>query len=160
MAKSTQRNRAVISARTKHNSSDSQSRGVASVASAPGQRVGRVKGGVSRTTEIKDAKAASPRKRPLKNSAEFVRIDARIPKHIKAALEEAAHIQGLSQTDFMVAVISDAANKVIQDNSIIQLCVQDQKAIVAALQNDSPSVKKYGKLRQAIRNSRKMVETS
>lgn len=105
-------------------------------------------------------KAAPSRKRPLKNSAEFVRIDARIPKHIKTALEEAAHIQGLSQTDFMVAVISDAANKVIQENSITRLCLQDQKAVAAALQNESPSVRKYGKLRQAIRNSRKMTGTA
>lgn len=92
-----------------------------------------------------------------KKDSDFVRIDARIPKHVKTALEEAAHIQGVSQTDFMVSVISDAANAIIRENNIIQLSVQDQKAIVASLQDENPSVARFAKLRRAIRRSRKMA---
>jgi uncharacterized protein (DUF1778 family) len=93
----------------------------------------------------------------MKNSTDFVRIDARIQRHIKTALEEAAHIQGLSQTDFMVAAICEAANKIIRENSVIQLCVEDQRTLASALLDESPSTKQFGKLRRAVRRSRAMA---
>ncbi len=68
----------------------------------------------------------------IKKESDFVRIDARVPKHVKTALEEAAHIQGVSRTDFMVSVISSAANRIIRENGIIQLCLQDQNRRFAA----------------------------
>ncbi len=101
--------------------------------------------------------AAPSRKRVVKGDSDFLKFEARVPSHIKSALEEAAYLQGLSQTDFMVSAISDAANRVIRENNVIQLSLQDQKTIVAALQKKNPSVRKCEKLRQAIRRSREMA---
>lgn len=94
-----------------------------------------------------------------KQSATMVRIDARIPSHVKEIVTRAASIQGRSQTDFMIAALSEAAQKVIADNAVIQLCLADQKALAASLLDDktSRSGENLPRLRRASREHAKKV---
>lgn len=92
----------------------------------------------------------------------MTRIDARIPSHVKEIVARAASIQGRSQTDFLIAALSEAAQKVITDDAVIQLCVADQRTLAAALLEDmsSPSVEKLPRLRRAAKkHSRKVAST-
>ena len=66
-----------------------------------------------------------------------VRIDARIPAHIKENLAMAAALQGRTQTDFLIAAVNDAAQKVIAEHSLIRLCLDDQKMLAAALLDEN-----------------------
>lgn len=47
--------------------------------------------------------------------------------------------------------------KAIQDGGIIHLSARDQATLVAALESKKTSVKRFAKLREAIRHSRKMA---
>jgi uncharacterized protein (DUF1778 family) len=51
----------------------------------------------------------------------IVRIDARIPAHIKERLAVAAALQGRTQTDFLIAAVNEAAQKVIAEHNLIRL---------------------------------------
>ncbi len=93
-----------------------------------------------------------------------VRIDARIPAHVKESVALAATIQGRTQTDFMIAVLSEAAQKVIAEHSVIRLCMEDQKALAAALLHDDAddpkaSGKKLARLRKAMKDHSHAVES-
>lgn len=94
-----------------------------------------------------------------KQSPVMVRIDARIPSHVKEIVTQAASIQGRSQTDFMIAALSEAAYKVIADNAVIRLCLADQKALAASLldEKNSPAAGKLSRLRRASREHSKKV---
>jgi len=74
---------------------------------------------------------------------ETVRIDVRVPLHIKELLVQAAALEGRSQSDFLVAAVSEAARKVIDGHAVIRLCVADQQTLAAALTDAtrSPSVR-------------------
>ncbi|MDR1535108.1 MAG: DUF1778 domain-containing protein [Planctomycetota bacterium] len=93
-----------------------------------------------------------------KQSPAMVRIDARIPSHVKEIVIQAASLQGRSQTDFMIAVLGEAARKVIADNAVIRLCLADQKALAAFLLDDRrPSAGKLSRLRRACREHSKRL---
>lgn len=95
-----------------------------------------------------------------KRSTVMVRIDARIPSHVKEIVTRAASIQGRSQTDFMIAALSEAAQKVIANNAVIQLCLADQKALAASLleEKTASAAGKLSRLRRASReHSRKVA---
>lgn len=93
--------------------------------------------------------------------ARTVRIDARIPSHVKEIVQYAASIQGRTQTDFMVTAIQEAAQKVIADSSVIQLCLEDQRALAGALQNEKelPATKGLARLRRVVRDHDKKVKS-
>ena len=90
----------------------------------------------------------------------IVRIDARIPAHIKENLVMAASLQGRTQTDFLITAINEAAQKVIAEHKIIQLCLEDQKILAMALldEHHSPDAQ-TSRLRQAIDDHTRDVES-
>lgn len=87
---------------------------------------------------------------PTQAQSETVRIDARIPPHIKEMLAQAAALEGRSQSDFLIAAVSAAARKVIDEHSIVRLCLADQQILAAALADEkrSPSAR----LQKAVRD--------
>lgn len=80
-----------------------------------------------------------------------VRIDARIPAHIKENLVVAAALQGTTQTDFLIAAVNEAAQKVIAEHSMIRLCLEDQKLLATALLDERHTPNpRTARLRQAM----------
>jgi uncharacterized protein (DUF1778 family) len=63
------------------------------------------------------------------------RLEARLPASIHATLKRAAKLQGRSLTDFVVGAAHDAAQRAIENHSIIRLSAEDQKRFVQALIN-------------------------
>lgn len=109
------------------------------------------------------AKSAMTRvpRQAVRDKGRMVRIDARIPFHVKEIVQHAASIQGRSQTDFMVTAIQEAAQKVIAESSVIRLCLEDQRELAAALLDDkpSPATKGPARLRRAARDHGKKVKS-
>ena len=89
-----------------------------------------------------------------------VRLDARIPAHIKESLVTAAALTGRSQTDFLIAAVSEAAQKVIAEHSLIRLCLDDQKALTKALLGGvDNSGDRFSRLSQAMRDHEREVDS-
>lgn len=109
----------------------------------------------------KTAAKATQRHSAVSGKPRTVRIDARIPAHVKEIVQYAAGIQGRSQTDFMVTAIHEAAQKVIADNAVVRLCVEDQRRLAAALAGGASSTDAKGlaRLRRAVRDHGKKVES-
>ncbi len=63
------------------------------------------------------------------------RMDARIPADVKALLQRAAALQGLTLTEFMLAVTTDAARRVIHEHEIISLSLADSEMFLARMEN-------------------------
>lgn len=97
----------------------------------------------------------------VRDSSRMVRIDARIPSHVKEIVQYAASLQGRSQTDFVITAIHEAAQKVIDDNSVIRLSLADQMALADALLNDKPPEITPGlaRLQRALREHDKRVKS-
>lgn len=79
-----------------------------------------------------------------------VRIDARIPANIKESLVMAAALEGRTQTDFLIAAVAEAARRTIAEHSVINLCLEDQHALAAALADDERMPSK--RLQKAMRD--------
>jgi len=90
-----------------------------------------------------------------------VRLDARIPAHIKESLAMAAALTGRSQTDFLIAAVNEAAQKVITEHKLIRLCLDDQKTLAKALTGDGPERfdGSFDRLSQAMRDHESTVES-
>jgi len=65
------------------------------------------------------------------------RLDARVTKEEKRIVETAASLRGISVTDLMRTAITDAANKIIQENETLTLSEREREAFVQALMNPS-----------------------
>ena len=63
------------------------------------------------------------------------RLEARITRNVHAQIKRAAEIQGRTVTDFVVYAALEAAAKAIEENSVIQLSLEGQKAFAEALLN-------------------------
>ncbi len=85
----------------------------------------------------------------------------RIPRHVREIVGQAAAIQGKTDTDFLVSVLSEAAHKVIASDSVIHLCPEDQLFLVEALRDGKqhPAPRKLVRLRRAVRDHAKNVES-
>ena len=64
---------------------------------------------------------------------QIARLEARLPASVYALLKRAAELKGRSITDFVVSAAQDAANQVIEADSIIRLAAQDQVLFAQAL---------------------------
>ncbi|MDR1922305.1 MAG: DUF1778 domain-containing protein [Candidatus Adiutrix sp.] len=97
----------------------------------------------------------------LKANQSTVRLDARIPAHIKENLAAAAALTGRSQTDFLIAAVNEAAQKVIAEHSLIRLCLDDQKVLAKSLlgADDDNSGDRFARLSQAMRDHEREVES-
>jgi uncharacterized protein (DUF1778 family) len=82
------------------------------------------------------------------------RLEARLPAKVHAVLKRAAEIQGRTLSDFVVAAAHDAARRTIEETEVIQLSVEDQERVAAALlRPPAPSAA----LRRAFRHRRELL---
>lgn len=63
------------------------------------------------------------------------RLEARISSQVHSTIKRAAEIQGRTVTDFVVHAALEAATKTIEDDQIIRLSIEGQKAFAEALLN-------------------------
>jgi uncharacterized protein (DUF1778 family) len=63
------------------------------------------------------------------------RLEARIAPDALAVVKRAAEIQGRSVSEFVVEAARQAAQKTIEETSIIRLSLQDQRQIAEAILN-------------------------
>ena len=65
------------------------------------------------------------------------RLETRLPAEAKRQIEYAAELQGRSVSDFVVAAALDQATKVIEQQKVIRLSLEDSQAIADAILNPS-----------------------
>ena len=63
------------------------------------------------------------------------RLEARLPENVYATLKRAAELQGRTISDFVVSSAHAAAQRAIEDETIIRLSAQDQQLFAEALIN-------------------------
>ena len=68
-------------------------------------------------------------------ATQLKRLEARIPAHVKDAIERAAFLQGRTLTDFIIEVAGSKAREIIREHEIIHLSRADQIAFAEALLN-------------------------
>jgi len=96
-----------------------------------------------------------------KTAHSTVRLDARIPAHIKESLVMAAALTGRSQTDFLITAVNEAAQKVIAEHKLIRLCLDDQYTLARALTADGEDSDddRFSRLSQALREHDRTAES-
>ncbi|MBN2207949.1 MAG: DUF1778 domain-containing protein [Candidatus Coatesbacteria bacterium] len=82
------------------------------------------------------------------------RIEMRTSKEIHALLKRAASLQNRTMTDFILDTIQREARKVIQENDIVSLSIDDQMRFAEALLSPPrPALA----LKRAFKRRRKMI---
>ena len=66
------------------------------------------------------------------------RLEARIAPEALAVVRHAAELEGRSLSDFVVAAVQEAARRRIEEDFIIHLAVEDQRAFAEMLLNPPP----------------------
>lgn len=61
------------------------------------------------------------------------RIDARIPVSVRDTIDRAAALQGRTRTDFLIEAALEKAERVIAEQAVIRLTMQDQELLAKAL---------------------------
>ncbi|MEM7073300.1 MAG: DUF1778 domain-containing protein [Pseudomonadota bacterium] len=69
----------------------------------------------------------------MAQTARSQRIEARIAPDVLATVRHAVDIKGCSLSSFIVAAVEDAARRVIEENQIVRLSVEDQRRFAEAL---------------------------
>jgi uncharacterized protein (DUF1778 family) len=69
----------------------------------------------------------------LDSVAASERLEARVTARQKALFKEAATLQGVTLTDFVVRSLQQAALRTLEERHLIELSRNDQKAFVRAL---------------------------
>jgi uncharacterized protein (DUF1778 family) len=73
------------------------------------------------------------------------RLEARVTAEQKQLMERAAYLRGQNLTEFMVAVLADAAMQIIKDREFLELTDRDRAIFADALLNTlAPSETAYG----------------
>jgi uncharacterized protein (DUF1778 family) len=85
------------------------------------------------------------------------RLEARIAPDALAVVKRAAEIQGRSVSDFVVEAAKQAAQKTIEETSIIRLSLEDQRRIAEAILNPPEP---NAALRRAFAAHKKLVVAS
>lgn len=67
------------------------------------------------------------------------RLEARVSPELHALLKRAAELQGRTMTDFVVAAVQEAAQRVIEQAEVIRLSLTDQECFARALLSPPPS---------------------
>ena len=67
------------------------------------------------------------------NENTMSRIDARIPLSVRDTIDRAAAMQGRTRTDFLIEAALKKAEKVITEQTVIRLAMQDQEMLANAL---------------------------
>lgn len=71
----------------------------------------------------------------LNNNLKQARLAMRVSIQEKQLFQQAAKLLGRTLSDFMTEILYKAATEIIQENSIVQLSLQDQLAFSEALLN-------------------------
>jgi uncharacterized protein (DUF1778 family) len=72
------------------------------------------------------------------------RLEARVTAEQKQLMERAAYLRGQNLTEFMVAVLADAATQIIKDREFLELTDRDRAIFADALLNPlAPSETAY-----------------
>jgi len=81
------------------------------------------------------------------------RLEARLSPASLALVKRAAELQGRSVSDFVVAAAQEAAKRAVQEAQIVQLSLEDQRAVMEAILHPPPlapamkrAIKRYGSL--------------
>jgi uncharacterized protein (DUF1778 family) len=80
-------------------------------------------------------------------SASDARLNFRLPSDLKSVIEEAAASLGQTVSDFAIATLVQAAQRVIRDQSVTELTRRDRDAFLALL--DDADLKPNRALRKA-----------
>jgi uncharacterized protein (DUF1778 family) len=77
------------------------------------------------------------------------RLDARVTKDEKRVIETAANLRGLSVTDLMRTVLTDAAARIIRENEVLVLSERSRAVFVEALMRPpKPSARAFAAVRR------------
>jgi uncharacterized protein (DUF1778 family) len=66
------------------------------------------------------------------------RITATVPAHVRATIEEAAALRGISVGAFVAEAAARTAEQVIEKEQLIELSREDAQMIMAPLENPPP----------------------
>lgn len=81
------------------------------------------------------------------------RLEARINPELHALLKRAAELQGRTLTDFVVSAVQEAAQRAIEQATVIRLSLADQECFAHALLSPpepTPSLKRAFARRSAL----------
>lgn len=99
---------------------------------------------------------ALSRSEPAVDTRRRERLDARVTAEQKALIQRAARLSGRTLTDFMVASLEEAAERVIRSHDVITLSVRGSGALAHAfLEPPEPNkalVTAYRRYREQVRD--------
>ena len=72
---------------------------------------------------------------PIANEVKDERIEFRVSSEMKALIQQAASIQGISTSDFLAAMAYREAKKTIEEHEIIRLTREESQRFVELLLN-------------------------
>ncbi|MDJ0535963.1 MAG: DUF1778 domain-containing protein [Xenococcaceae cyanobacterium MO_207.B15] len=72
-----------------------------------------------------------------KSQKSLARLEARVDAEIKARWQQAADLQGITLTDFIITSLQESASKIIQQHQTMKLSKKDTEAFVEAILNPS-----------------------
>jgi uncharacterized protein (DUF1778 family) len=77
------------------------------------------------------------------------RIDTRLPAEAKRQIEYAAELQGRTVSDFVVSAAIEQAYRVIEQQKVIKLSIEDSQALAEAILNPpEPNAKAVAAVRR------------
>lgn len=71
----------------------------------------------------------------VKSQKSLARLEARVDAQIKARWQQAADLQGITLTDFIITSLQESASKIIQQHQTMKLSKKDTIAFVDAVLN-------------------------
>ena len=71
----------------------------------------------------------------VKSQKSLARLEARVDAQIKARWQQAADLQGITLTDFIITSLQESASKIIQQHQTMKLRKKDTVAFVDAILN-------------------------
>jgi len=74
----------------------------------------------------------------MRARARSERLETRLSAEQKALIEQAAALQGRTLTDFVLASAQDAARRIIDEHSRIELSIHDSRAFVESMLSPKP----------------------
>ncbi|WP_141055847.1 DUF1778 domain-containing protein [Tepidiphilus succinatimandens] len=89
----------------------------------------------------------------MAHTAATARLEARISPELHSMLKRAAELQGRTLTDFVVSAVQDAAQRAIEQATVIRLSLADQECFAQALLSppeSTPALKRAFARRSAL----------
>jgi uncharacterized protein (DUF1778 family) len=118
-----------------HKLSVRKNKAAAQSARRPGTKKNAPKARANATRSVRKVKML-PEKRFIPAKRE--RLEARIDADQKALIERAAQLQGRSVSDFVLATVQEAASRVVQEATVIELSATASRRFAAALLDPAP----------------------